>query len=155
MVEFKLAIGDPNTKRTYKAVVSGADAEKLIGKKIGYKVRGEIFGLSGYELEITGGSDSAGFPMRKDVSGTGRVRALLSGSVGFKPKRKGQRKRKTVCGNTISASISQVNLKVVKAGKEPIAELLGAENKEEKESGTEETAKPKEQKESNSKSKKD
>lgn len=141
-MEFKLAIGDKASKRTYKAVVSEADAEKLVGKKLGDKFKGELIGLTGYELQITGGSDSAGFPMRSEMEGPGRKRALVPKSVGFKPKRKGQRKRRTFRGNTISDQTAQINCKVVSAGSQPIAKLLGVEGKKEESPKEEAKAEP-------------
>ena len=58
-------------------------AEGLLdGMKIGDKVNGDLVEMPGYELVITGGSDNAGFPMRKDIQGSGRKRPLLSGGVG-------------------------------------------------------------------------
>jgi small subunit ribosomal protein S6e len=129
MVEIKLAIGSKEEKKTFKHVVSGADAEKLFGKKIGEKFRGEIIGLNGYELQITGGSDSAGFPMRADIDGPGRKRIVITRSLGFNSKIKGQRKRISIRGNTLSADTAQLNCKVVKAGKDTIAKILGGEAK--------------------------
>ncbi|OYT61942.1 hypothetical protein B6U81_01900 [Thermoplasmatales archaeon ex4484_30] len=41
------------------------------------------------------------------------------------------RRRKTVCGNTISLNISQINMKVIKKGAKPIEELLKAAEKTE------------------------
>ena len=116
-MEFKLAIGDPKSKRTYKAVLSGADAEKLVGKKIGEKFRGEILNLAGCELQITGGSDKDGFPIRPDVHGGVRRKIILSGGIGFNPKDSGQRKRKTVRGNVITEDIVQINMKIVQENK--------------------------------------
>jgi small subunit ribosomal protein S6e len=124
-MEIKLAIGSKEEKKVFKHIVSGADAEKLFGKKIGDKFRGEIIGLNGYELEITGGSDSSGFPMRKDIDGPGRKKIVVVKSLGFNSDRKGQRKRRSLRGNTISDQIAQINCKVVKAGKDKIAKLLG------------------------------
>ena len=123
MALFKLVVGDSKSKRTYKFEVKEQDAEQLIGKKIEDKFRGEILGLNGYELEITGGSDSAGFPMRKDIESQARVQILSKETTGFKinKKHKGRRKRKSVRGNTISAEIVQVNCKVVKWGSKPLA----------------------------------
>jgi small subunit ribosomal protein S6e len=131
MVEIKLAIGSKEEKKVFKHVVSGADAEKLFGKKIGENFRGEIIGLNGYELQVTGGSDNSGFPMRKDVGGQARKRIIITRGVGFKTEVKGQRKRVSIRGNTISGEISQINCKVVKAGKDKIVKLLGLEAKEE------------------------
>ena len=128
-MEIKLAIGSKEEKKTFKHVVSGADAEKLFGKKIGDSFRGEIAGLNGYELEITGGSDSSGFPMRADVDGPGRKKIIITKGLGFNSKRAGQRKRISIRGNTVSGDTAQVNCKVVKAGKDKIAKILGGEKK--------------------------
>jgi small subunit ribosomal protein S6e len=124
MVEIKLAIGSNTEKKVFKHKVEGADSEKLFGKKIGEKFRGEIIGLNGYELEITGGTDNAGFPMRKDVDGPARKKIILTKGLGFNSKIKGQRKRRSIRGNTISEDIAQINCKVIKAGKDKIAKLL-------------------------------
>ncbi len=129
-MEFKLAIGDPASKRTYKAELKGSDAEKLAGKKIGESFKGELLGLGGYELQITGGSDNAGFPMRRDVTGPTRRKIILSSGVGFNSKRNGLRRRKSIRGNTISVDIVQVNCKVVKAGKKTLADAFGIVPKE-------------------------
>lgn len=143
-MEFKLSIGDPASKRVYKAELKDADAEKLIGKKIGEKFKGELLGLAGYELEITGGSDNAGFPMRKDISGAVRKKVILTSGVGFHSDRKGLRRRKSVRGNTISADVVQVNVKVAKAGSKKLADVFGAPASKEGEVSKEE--KPAEEK---------
>jgi len=119
MVGFKVVIGTKDGKCVQKEVPE-EDSKNLVGKKIGETVKGEIIGLTGYEFEITGGTDYAGFPMRKDIAGTGRKRILAVCGVGLKKKAKGLRIRKTVCGNTIHAKISQINLKVLKEGKEKL-----------------------------------
>jgi len=132
-MEIKLAIGSKQEKKTFKHLVSGADSEKLHGKKIGDNFRGEVIGLNGYELEITGGSDNSGFPMRKDISGPGRKKIVLTRSLGFNSKRKGERKRRSIRGNTISADTSQINCKVTKPGKQLISKVLGGVKEEKKE----------------------
>jgi len=129
MAEFKLSIADPKTGKTYKRDVTGDDAQGFIGKKIGDTIKGELIGLKGYEFQITGGSDSCGFPMRKDVPGPNRKRILITKGVGLRAKRKGMRLRKTVAGNTISDQTSQINLKITKAGTTPLGEE-SSENKE-------------------------
>jgi small subunit ribosomal protein S6e len=128
---FKIVVSDPKTKKAYQKEV-GQKESGLIGKKIGEKISGNFLGLEGYEIEITGGSDKEGFPMRKDVEGTARKRVLLSYPPGFHPKSKGQRKRKSVRGNTISPGIVQLNAKVVTYGKKSLEEALGIKKKEEK-----------------------
>lgn len=119
MVSFKLVIGTKQGKCVQKEVAE-PDSAVFLGKKIGDTINGEVIGLSGYEFQVTGGSDYCGFPMRSDVPGTGRKRILAVQGVGLKKLGKGVRQRKTVCGNIIHAKISQINLKVLKEGKEPL-----------------------------------
>ena len=119
MVSFKVVIGTKEGKCLQKEVAE-PDANAFLGKKVGDKIAGEIIGLTGYEFEITGGSDYAGFPMRKDITGVGRKRILAIEGVGLKKIAKGIRVRKTVCGNTIHPKISQINLKILKAGAQPL-----------------------------------
>lgn len=137
MAEVKIVVG-------YKGKCYQKSVENvLVGRKIGEKISGEIIGLKGYELEITGGSDNAGFPMKKNIPGIGRKRVLLTkGSVGLrKVKRKGARIRKTVRGNTISNNIAQINLKVLKVGKTDLEKLFKSEKSTEKEEKTKEVKK--------------
>ena len=67
--------------------------------------------------------------MKKDVDGPRRIKSLLSGGLGFEPKRDGQRRRKTVRGNTVSDDIVQINTIVTEKGAKSIDELLGAKEK--------------------------
>jgi len=133
-MEFKVVISDPNTGMAYQKVISGANANRLIGKQVGDVINGTLVELPpDYELQITGGSDKDGFPIRPDIPGTVRKRILVSGGVGYRPKRKGMRKRKTVRGRVISRDIVQINMKVVKHGKVPLDEYF--KEKDEKEKG--------------------
>jgi small subunit ribosomal protein S6e len=119
MVEFKIVIGDPKTKRAFKSELKSPDADQLLGKKIGETFRGELINLPGFEFTITGGSDKAGFPMNFDLEGQGKRRLILKkGDVGFnEPKKfKGVRVRKLVRGNTIAADTAQINCKITKHG---------------------------------------
>ncbi len=120
-MEFKLNIGSPKDKKTYKKEIKDDMCSVFLGKKIGDKIAGDHIDLKGYEFIITGGSDFCGFPMRRDVEGTNRKRILINSGVGIKKKkRKGIRLRKTVAGNTIYEKTVQINLKIVKYGSEPI-----------------------------------
>ncbi len=123
VLEFKLNIGDKKGK-AYTKIVRDAQANALIGLKLGQKIEGSVIGLAGWEFVITGGSDRDGFPMRKSVDGPGRRKHLLSGGIGYHPDRKGKRARKSVRGNTISDAIYQINLKVEKEGNQPLSELI-------------------------------
>jgi len=121
-MELKIVISEPKTGKSYQKIVKDADAKRFAGLKIGDVVRGEIMNLPGYQFEITGGSDFAGFPMRKDLPGTLRKKILAVSGIGVKKKRRGMKQRKTVAGNTVHEKTSQVNLKVVKEGKAPLEE---------------------------------
>lgn len=128
MSNFKLVISDPKTRKAYqKEIDQGASG--LGQKRIGDKVKGDSFGLVGYELQVTGGSDKQGFPMRKDIEGMARKKVLLSVGTGFRTKIRGKRKRKSIRGNTVSSNISQVNLKITGYGSKPVEQLLGAVEK--------------------------
>lgn len=124
-MEFRVVISDPKTGKAYQKTVSGANANRLIGKQIGEIISGTILDLPpDYELQITGGSDKDGFPMRPDIPGSGRKKILLSRGIGFRPKEPGLRKRKIVRGRVITKDILQINVKVVKHGKVPLEEII-------------------------------
>ena len=131
MPVWKFVIGEPDTRKTYQLEIDQSKAIGLIGKKIGEEFNGEIIGLPGYTLKITGGTDKDGFPMHPSVNGTGRRKILLSGPPCFHPKLEGQRKRKMVHGNMISEDIVQINVKVIKKGEKPLEELLPTKPKKE------------------------
>lgn len=126
MVEFKLTIADPKTGKCVQKTVAEDGVKGLIGLKIGDSVKGEVINLTGYEFLITGGSDFCGFPMRKGISGA-RKRVLIGKGVGFRGGRKGMRRRKTVCGDSINEKISQINLKITKHGSKPLKEEASGE----------------------------
>ncbi len=123
MAVFKFVISEPKSRKSFQMEVDQSKAIGLIGKKIGDEFNGDVIGLSGYVLKITGGTDKDGFPMHPSLKGTGRKKLLLSSPPGFHPLKKGQRKRKTVRGDTISEDIVQINVKVVKVGEKPFDQL--------------------------------
>ena len=95
------------------------------GMKIGDIIKGGVIGFPNYEFQITGGSDSSGFPMRKDVHGPVKKKILVSKKgIGYKPQRKGEKKRRTVRGNEVTHDMTLINLEVVKYGE---AELFKKE----------------------------
>ncbi|MHC1566266.1 MAG: 30S ribosomal protein S6e [Candidatus Syntropharchaeia archaeon] len=123
----KVVVSDPKTGKAYQVELEGAKINRLIGKSIGDTVEGDIVGLRGYELLICGGTDKDGFPQRRDLPGPGRKKILLAHGTGYRPKRKGVRRRKMVRGREISPDIAQVNVKIVKYGVKPPEELLKKE----------------------------
>ncbi|KAF5413653.1 MAG: 30S ribosomal protein S6e [Candidatus Methanophagaceae archaeon] len=121
----QVVISDTKVGKAYK--VEGKDTEVstlFVGKRVGDVVDGDVIGLSGYALEITGGSDKAGVPMRKDVTGVSRRRILITSPPGYKPKENGKRRRKTVRGHEISTEISQINVKITEYGRQPIEKIF-------------------------------
>ena len=124
MTTFKLVISNPRNGIARQVEISGEEAEKLIGKRIGETIPASELGLNlteifgeelpdDVELKIRGGTDKDGFPMRPDVHGPRRVKILISQGPGFRPREKGERRKKTVRGNTISPEIVQVNMKLL------------------------------------------
>ena len=140
MVSFKLCISDPSTGRTFQKEVKDAMARPFLGMNIGESLKGDNFELSGYEFQITGGSDYCGFPMRSGILGI-RKRISIYGGVGFKGDAKGIKRRKTVCGHKIHDKISQINLKVLKAGTKKLTEIFGVPEKKEEKTETKEEKK--------------
>ncbi|MHA2141453.1 MAG: 30S ribosomal protein S6e [Candidatus Thorarchaeota archaeon] len=121
---FKLVISDPEEGKAIQYELDDAKTNALVGKSVGDVVEGDVLGLPGYKLKITGGSDASGFPVRPDVHGSGKKRILIRGPPGFKSKRKGIAKRKTVRGRELSSDISQVNMRIEEKGSTPLEELV-------------------------------
>merc|ERR1711939_626603 len=78
----------------------------------------------GYVVRISGGNDKQGFPMKQGVMTNGRVRLLLSkGHSCYRPRKTGERKRKSVRGCIVDSNLSVLNLVIVKKGDEDIPGL--------------------------------
>ena len=131
MVDFKVVVNDTKKGKSHQVQVSGHHANSLIGKKISDEVDGIFVSLPGYKLQITGGTNKDGFPMRKDLPGMSRRRLLLSKSIGFLAKEDGLRMKKSIRGNTINPDIVQINMKVIKYSSKPIDKILIKDEKTE------------------------
>jgi small subunit ribosomal protein S6e len=95
-------------------------------KRMSHEVSGEALGddFKGYVFKISGGNDKQGFPMKQGVLSAGRVRLLLSdGHSCYRPRKRGERKRKSVRGCIVSSDLSVLNLVVVKKGDNEIEGL--------------------------------
>lgn len=121
MAGYICVVADRETGQSHQFEAEEAD---LRGRRLGEEIDGETIGLSGYTLQLTGGSDAAGRPMHGDVEGTQPTKILSGGGTGFRPKRDGERRRVTVRGNQIGADTTQLNFTIVEAGETPIDELL-------------------------------
>jgi small subunit ribosomal protein S6e len=110
MAKFKVIVSDPETGKSTVVELEGSRAVPLVGRRLGETIDGSVVGQGGHKLRITGGCDKDGFPMRPDIHGGVRTSTILSGGIGFHPKREGERRRKTIRGNVITEEIAQINL---------------------------------------------
>jgi len=78
----------------------------------------------GYKAKITGGNDKQGFPMMQGVLTADRVRLLLTKNHKcYKPRRKGERKRKSVRGCIVSSECAVISLVIIVKGPKDIVGL--------------------------------
>ncbi len=131
MADFRIVVSDSKSAQAYQAVVSGTAVNKLIGKNIGDTVSGDVVGLAGYTLKITGGTDKDGFAMRGDLPGPARRKILIAGGVGYRPKAEGVKKRKSMRGREISSDVAQINTVIVEYGQKPLSEIFPKKEGEE------------------------
>jgi len=116
----KLNIANPATGA--QKVLDIDDELKLrafYDKRMSQEVEGDVLGdeFKGFVFRVSGGNDKQGFPMKQGVLTNNRVRLLLSkGKSCYRPRRKGERKRKSVRGCIVGPDLSVLNLVVVKAG---------------------------------------
>ena len=105
------------------------DERKLrvfMDRRMGQEVPGDSVGseFKGYVFKITGGNDKQGFPMKQGIMHPTRVRLLLSGGHScYRPRRSGERKRKSVRGCIVAMDLSVLALSVVKQGDEELPGL--------------------------------
>jgi small subunit ribosomal protein S6e len=95
-------------------------------RRMGQEVQADSLGdeWKGYILKITGGNDKQGFPMKQGVMHPTRVRLLLSdGHSCYRPRRTGERKRKSVRGCIVGNDLSVLALAIVKQGEQKIPGL--------------------------------
>ena len=129
-----------------KTIKKEIENESLIGKKIGETISGNEIApeFSGYELEITGTADKAGFPGKENIESPDLRRVLLTKGFGMHrmPRREGKKKKatrnglrlkKTVRGNTISPATMQININVKKEGSEKFETLIPKKEEAKKE----------------------
>ena len=113
MTKFKIIVSDPETGTSKVVELEEARAASFIGRRLGEIIDGAVVDLPAHKIQIMGGSDKDGFPMIGNVHGGVRRKIVLSGGAGFKAKKSGERKRKTVRGSTITDEIAQINMKIV------------------------------------------
>ncbi|KAJ9631201.1 40S ribosomal protein S6-B [Exophiala oligosperma] len=110
------------------------DERKLrvfMDKRMGNEVPADSLGdeWKGYIVRITGGNDKQGFPMKQGVMLPTRVQLLLSeGHSCYRPRRTGERKRKSVRGCIVAQDLSVLALSIVKQGEGDIPGLTDVVN---------------------------
>jgi small subunit ribosomal protein S6e len=124
MAKFKVIVSDPETGTSKVVELEEARAAPFIGRRIGETMDGAVVDLPAHKIQLRGGSDKDGVPMIANVHGGVRRKVVLSGGVGFKAKKSGERKRKAVRGNVITDDIVQINIKIVEQPKKPKAENI-------------------------------
>lgn len=100
--------------------------QNLYERRMAQEVDGSVLGeeFDGYILRVSGGNDKQGFPMRQGILTNTRVRLLCQkGHSGYRQRRAGERKRKSVRGCIIGNDISVLNLVVTQVGPNTIPGL--------------------------------
>jgi len=127
----KLNIANP-TSGTMK-VIECDDEKKLVNlydKRMSQEVDADFLGddFKGYGLRITGGNDKQGFPMSQGIMSNGRVRILMAkGATYYRPRREGERKRKSVRGCIVGPDLAVLNFVIVRKGEKDIEGLTNPE----------------------------
>ena len=134
MAKFQLIVSDPKTKTSRSVPLDGVRAQPLVGKGIGETVDARLLNLGSAILKLTGGTDKDGIPMRFDIQGTAKKRAILTGGVGFKSDQSGERRRKLVRGRVVGEDTMQVNSVVVE-GQVSLPDVAQEPKAEEKTTG--------------------
>jgi len=100
--------------------------QQVYDKRIAEEVDGSVLGeeYEGYVFRISGGNDKQGFPMRQGILTNTRVSILCAkGQKGYRQRRTGERKRKSIRGCVVGADIAVLNLVVARVGENPVAGL--------------------------------
>jgi len=95
-------------------------------KRMSQEVNGDELGdqFKGYIFKITGGNDKQGFPMKQGVLTNTRVKLLMGkDTTCYRPRRTGERKRKSVRGCIVGADLAVIHLVVMKKGDEELPGL--------------------------------
>ena len=120
----KFNISDPTTGGNKKIEI---DDEKYIrpffDRRMGTEINGDLMGddYKGYIFRITGGNDRQGFTMKQGILCAGRSRILFKKrGTTFRPRRTGERKRKSVRGCITGPDLAVIALRIIKHGEKGI-----------------------------------
>ncbi|XP_054286093.1 40S ribosomal protein S6-like [Macrosteles quadrilineatus] len=116
----------PNGTQKLFEIVDEHKLRIFYEKRMGAEVEADSLGdeWKGYVVRVSGGNDKQGFPMKQGVLTNVRVRLLLSkGHSCYRPRRSGERKRKSVRGCIVDSNLSVLALVIVKKGENEIPGL--------------------------------
>merc|ERR1719273_801609 len=122
IMKFNIAYPQNGTNKVIE-IADQAKLNALYNLRICSELEGESLGdaFAGYVFKITGGNDKQGFTMNQGVLTNTRVRLLLAkGHSCYRPRRKGERKRKSVRGCVVGPDIQVLALIVLKVGEKDI-----------------------------------
>jgi small subunit ribosomal protein S6e len=108
LTQFKIVISDKKGKSVSKEL-KDKEAQPLVGLRVGEIIDSSVVGIPSGKIQLRGGSDKSGTPIRSDVHGGVKKYVLLSKGSGMRDDREGIRKRKLVRGNMITEEIYQIN----------------------------------------------
>lgn len=123
----KLNVSFPATgaQKTFE-VMDDHKLRHFYDKRMGAEITADHLGdeWKGYVFKIAGGNDKQGFPMKQGVLTNTRVRLLLKkGHSCYRPRRTGERKRKSVRGCIVDQNLSALALIVIRKGEKDIPGL--------------------------------
>lgn len=124
----KLNVSFPATgaQKTFDIPSDDHKLRHFYDKRMGTELTADHLGeeWKGYILKIAGGNDKQGFPMKQGVLTNTRVRLLLKkGHSCYRPRRTGERKRKSVRGCIVDQNLSALALIIVRKGEQDIPGL--------------------------------
>lgn len=128
----KLNVSFPATgaQKTFEIPSDDHKLRHFYDKRMGTELTADHLGeeWKGYILKIAGGNDKQGFPMKQGVLTNTRVRLLLKkGHSCYRPRRTGERKRKSVRGCIVDQNLSALALIIVRKGEQDIPGLTDVE----------------------------
>jgi len=130
-LEMKFNISDPTTGGNKRIEI---DEEKYVrpffDRRMGTEINGELMGddYKGYIFRITGGNDKQGFTMKQGILINGRSRILFKRrGTTYRPRRTGERKRKSVRGCITGHDLAVIALRVIVKGEKDIDGVTNVE----------------------------
>ena len=130
MTQFKIIISDKKGKSVSKEL-KDKEAQPLVGLRVGEIVDSSVVGIPSGKIELRGGSDKSGTPIRSDVHGGVKKYVLLSKGTGMRDDREGIRTRKLVRGNMSTEEIYQINCLLLEGNLPLTAETTNSKKAEE------------------------